>query len=284
MSRPIRIAVASGKGGTGKTTIATNLAVCLAETGICVAYVDCDVEEPNGHIFLKPAIHGPSIPRLLHLEGTSLAGGDKTILPARIDFNPGMLKVMSIGFLLRYRDDAVIWRGPMKSGVIKQFLKDVEWGDLDYLVVDSPPGTWDEPLSIAQLIENADGAIVVTMPQQVAVQDVRRCMVLCRQLDLPVNGVVENMSGFTCPKCGESVKIFGTDGGRAMAEEMDVPYLGAIPIEPEVVVSGDSGTPVVQAMPHSETARAFGRIVRTLLGTELLSPEAPASPRRAADA
>jgi len=257
-----KVMVLSGKGGVGKSTVAVNLATALAMAGKAVGLLDVD-------------IHGPSIPKLLHLEGTSLAGGDKTILPARIDFNPGMLKVMSIGFLLRHRDDAVIWRGPMKSGVIKQFLKDVEWGDLDYLVVDSPPGTGDEPLSIAQLIENADGAIVVTTPQQVAVQDVRRCIVFCRQLDLPVIGVVENMSGFTCPKCGETAKIFGTDGGRAMAEEMDVPYLGAIPIEPEVVVSGDSGTPVVQAMPHSETARAFGRIVRTLLGTELLSPEAP---------
>jgi predicted Fe-Mo cluster-binding NifX family protein/predicted RNA-binding Zn-ribbon protein involved in translation (DUF1610 family) len=153
--------------------------------------------------------------------------------------------------------------------VIKQFLTDVEWGELDYLVVDAPPGTGDEPLAVAELIENADGAVVVTTPQEVSVQDVRRCVVFCRQVSLPVLGVVENLSGFTCPKCGEVVRIFGADGGRLMAEEMGVPYLGAIPIEPAVVQSGDSGIPMVQAQPHSETAKAFGRIVRTLLEPEL---------------
>jgi len=141
---------------------------------------------------------------------------------------------MSIGFLLRDRDDAIIWRGPRKFGAIQQFLQDVEWGELDYLIVDSPPGTGDEPLAVAQLIDHPDGAIVVTTPQEVAVQDVRRCIMFCRQLELTVLGVVENMSGFTCPKCGELVRIFGADGGRAMAEEMGVPYLGAIPIEPEL--------------------------------------------------
>jgi predicted Fe-Mo cluster-binding NifX family protein len=180
---------------------------------------------------------------------------------------------MSIGFLLPHRDDAVIWRGPMKYGVIKQFLKDVEWGELDYLLIDSPPGTGDEPLAVAELVDNADGAVVVTTPQEMAVQDVRRCIVFCRQVSLPVLGVVENMSGFTCPNCGERVEIFGTDGGRTMAKEMGVPYLGSIPIEPDVVLSSDRGTPVVQAKPHSETAKAFGRIVRTLLEPELRSAE-----------
>jgi Mrp family chromosome partitioning ATPase len=161
----------------------------------------------------------------------------------------------------------------MKYGVIKQFLKDVDWGRLDYLVIDSPPGTGDEPLSVAQLIDDPDGAIVVTTPQEVAVQDVRRCIVFCRQLDLPVIGVVENMSGFTCPRCGEQVRIFGADGGRVMAEELGVPYLGAIPIEPDVVSTGDSGNPMVQAFPHSETAKAFGRIVRVLSEPELGSTE-----------
>jgi predicted Fe-Mo cluster-binding NifX family protein/predicted RNA-binding Zn-ribbon protein involved in translation (DUF1610 family) len=184
---------------------------------------------------------------------------------------------MSIGLLLRERDDAVIWRGPRQFGVIKQFLKDVEWGELDYLVVDAPPGTGDESLAVAELIEKADGAVVVTTPQEVAVQDVRRCIVFCRQVDLTVLGVVENMSGFTCPKCGELARIFGENGGRAMAEEMDVPYLGSIPIEPEIVVSGDSGTPMVQAKPHSETAKAFGRIVRTLLEPEFRAASAAAA-------
>jgi predicted Fe-Mo cluster-binding NifX family protein len=162
----------------------------------------------------------------------------------------------------------------MKYGVIKQFLTDVEWGELDYLVVDSPPGTGDEPLSVAQLIENADGAVIVTTPQQVAVQDVRKCVTFCRQLDLPVLGVVENMSGFTCPKCGGFLHIFGSDGGRDMAEEMGVPYLAAIPIETDVVASGENGKPIVQSHPHSESAKAFGRIVRRLIEPDLEAVEA----------
>lgn len=256
-----KIVVLSGKGGVGKSTVAVNLATALAMAGKRVGLLDVD-------------IHGPSVPKLLHMEGAPITAHDNALCPVKVDQGAGTLSVMSIGFLLREKDDAVIWRGPRKYGVIKQFLKDVEWGDLDYLLVDSPPGTGDEPLAVAQMIEKADGAIVVTTPQDVAVQDVRRCIVFCRQVALPVLGVVENMSGFTCPKCGELIKIFGADGGRTMAEEMGVPYLGAIPIEPEVVVSGDSGTPMVQAKPHSETAKAFGRIVRRLLEPELRAAEA----------
>jgi len=250
-----KIMVLSGKGGVGKSTVAVNLATALAQAGKRVGLLDVD-------------IHGPSVPKMLHLEGNPVSGGDNTLHPVKIGHRPGMLSVMSIGFLLRQRDDAVIWRGPRKYGVIKQFLTDVEWGELDYLVVDSPPGTGDEPLAVAELIEKADGAIVVTTPQAVSVQDVRRCITFCRQVDLPVLGVVDNMSGFTCPKCGELFPIFGANGGKTMAEEMGVPYLGAIPIDPETVISGDSGTPMVQAKPHSETAKAFGRIVRALLEPE----------------
>jgi len=256
-----KIMVLSGKGGVGKSTVAVNLAASLAMAGKQVGLLDID-------------IHGPSVPKLLHIEGTPISGGGGTMYPVKVDYPDGALKVMSIGLLLRGRDDAVIWRGPLKYNVIKQLLKDVEWGTLDYLIVDSPPGTGDEPLSIAQLVEKADGAVIVTTPQEVAVQDVRRCVVFCRQLNLPVLGVVENMSDFTCPRCGEHTRIFGSDGGRTMAQEMGLPYLGAIPIEPDVVTSGDSGKPIVQAYPHSETAKAFGRIVRKLLGPELESTEA----------
>jgi Mrp family chromosome partitioning ATPase/predicted Fe-Mo cluster-binding NifX family protein len=262
-----KIMVLSGKGGVGKSTVAVNLATGLALAGKRVGLLDVD-------------IHGPSVPKLLHLEGTPIDGSDHALYPVKIGYRTGMLSVMSIAFLLRERDDAVIWRGPMKYGVIKQFLKDVEWGELDYLIVDAPPGTGDEPLAVAQLIEKADGAIVVTTPQQVAVQDVRRSIAFCRHVELPVLGVVENMSGFTCPKCGELVRIFGADGGRAMAEEMGVPYLGAIPIEPAVVASGDDGTPIVQAQPHSEAGKAFGRIIRTLLDPELRAAAAPPAPVR----
>ncbi len=255
-----QILVLSGKGGVGKSTVATNLAVALAQAGKRVGLLDVD-------------IHGPSVPKLLGLEGSEITGTDHALLPVQVSCGAGTLSVMSIGFLLRGQDDAVIWRGPRKYGAIKQFLKDVDWGDLDYLVVDSPPGTGDEPLAVAQLLENADGAVVVTTPQQVAVQDVRRCVVFCREVRLPVLGVVENMSGFACPKCGEIVPIFGADGGRQMAEQMGVPYLGAIPLEPEVVASGDGGTPIVQARPQSAAARAFGHVVRGLL-----EPRPPAIP------
>jgi ATP-binding protein involved in chromosome partitioning len=261
-----KIMVLSGKGGVGKSTVSVNLAAALALAGKRVGILDVD-------------IHGPSVPKLLHLEGHQISVRDSAMAPVEVSCGAGSLAVMSLGFLLQKRDDAVIWRGPMKYGAIKQFLKDVDWGDLDYLVVDSPPGTGDEPLAVAQLIEKADGAVVVTTPQEVAVQDVRRSIAFCHELHLHVLGVVENMSGFTCSKCGEIHRIFGANGGRAMAEEMSVPYLGAIPIEPDVVVSGDSGTPMVQQHPHSETAKAFGRIVRTLLEPELRagSAEPPAT-------
>jgi len=247
--------VLSGKGGVGKSTVAVNLSAALAMAGKQVGLLDID-------------IHGPSVPKMLHVEGSPVSSAGDTLHPVKVQVGNGAIHVMSIGLLLSARDDAVIWRGPRKHAVIKQFLKDVEWGELDYLVVDSPPGTGDEPLAVAQLIDKADGAIIVTTPQEVSVQDVRRCVVFCRQVSLPVLGVVENMSGFACPKCGEKADIFGVGGGRAMAEEMEVSFLGAIPIEPAVVLSGDSGKPIVQSHPSSITAEAFGRIVRTLLESE----------------
>ncbi|MBN1960100.1 MAG: P-loop NTPase [Deltaproteobacteria bacterium] len=253
-----KILVLSGKGGVGKSTVAVNLAASLALAGKRVGLLDVD-------------LHGPSIPKLLHIERTPIEVCDNIILPVRIPFGDGVLNVMSIEFMLPERNDAVIWRGPRKYGVIKQFIKDVEWGELDYLVIDSPPGTGDEPLAVAQLIENPDGAVVVTTPQEISVQDVRRCIVFCKQVELPVIGVVENMSGLCCPHCHNIINIFGQGGGQTMAEEMKVNYLGAIPIEPNVVSAGDNGTPIVQAYPHSETAKAFGRIVHKLLESKLIS-------------
>jgi ATP-binding protein involved in chromosome partitioning len=250
-----KILVLSGKGGVGKSTVAVNLAAALAMAGKRVGLLDVD-------------IHGPSVPKLLHLEGAPVTGEGNTLYPIKVRFGAGVISVMSIGFLLQGRDDAIIWRGPRKYGVIKQFLTDVDWGRLDYLVVDSPPGTGDEPLAVAELIGKADGAVVVTTPQALSVQDVRRCVTFCREIFLPVVGVIENMSGFTCPKCGEVFGIFGQDGGSAMAEEMGVPFLGAIPIDPSVVATGDNGTPMVDAHPHSEAAKGFGRIVRRLLDAE----------------
>jgi Mrp family chromosome partitioning ATPase len=246
-----KVLVLSGKGGVGKSTVAVNLAVALMGRGKRVGLLDVD-------------IHGPSVPTMLALEGEQILSEGDCLLPVEL----GELKVMSIGFLLRRREEAVIWRGPLKMGVIKQFLKDVEWGDLDYLIVDAPPGTGDEPLSVCQLIEDADGAIIVTTPQEVALASVRKSITFCRQLGLRVLGVVENMSGFVCPHCGTKTEVFLAGGGERMAREMKVPFLGRIPLEAGISVSGDNGRPFVSAATVSETTTAFENIVRSILDVE----------------
>jgi Mrp family chromosome partitioning ATPase len=245
-----KIIVLSGKGGVGKSTVAVNLAAALAMKGKSVGLLDVDV-------------HGPSVPKLLRLEKARATASEGSLNPVPVFAG---LRAMSIGFLMPDSDDAVIWRGPRKYGLIKQFLRDVAWGNLDFLVVDSPPGTGDEPLAVVQLISDPDGAIVVTTPQDLAVQDVRRSIRFCRELGLPVLGVIENMSGLVCPKCGERIHVFGSGGGRAMAEDMDVDFLGAIPMNPDVVASGDDGRPFVQIHSGSETEKAFAGVVLKILG------------------
>jgi ATP-binding protein involved in chromosome partitioning len=251
-----KLLVLSGKGGVGKSTVAANLAVSLALAGQRVGLLDID-------------IHGPSIPGLLGLQGRqiSVAGGE--LVPVRMTDH---LAVMSIGFMLSSVKDAVIWRGPLKFNVIRQFLKDVAWGDLDYLVVDSPPGTGDEPLSVAQLVGSPAAAIVVTTPQDLAIADVRRCVSFCEAVSLPVAGIVENMSGLVCPKCGERIDVFKRGGGKALAEETNVPYLGAVPIDPAIVVSGDAGTPFVGTYEQSAAGQAFAEIVRMILAGQEQEP------------
>jgi ATP-binding protein involved in chromosome partitioning len=239
-----KIVILSGKGGVGKSTVAVNLALSLARAGQKVGLLDVD-------------LHGPTVPELLKLSGQTVQIAGQRLVPARYE----NLKVMSVGLMLRSREDAVIWRGPMKIGVIRQFLTDTAWGELDCLVIDCPPGTGDEPLSVVQLIEDLTGAVVVTTPQQVALADVRRSITFCRQLKLPVLGVVENMSGFVCPKCGEKTDIFRSGGGQSLAEEMGVPFLGRIPIDPYMVWAGENKEPFVIAYPDSETAEAFREIV-----------------------
>lgn len=241
----------------GKSTVAVNLASALALHGLQVGLLDVD-------------IHGPSVPTLLDMVGTTLNGDAQQLFPARKTMGTGSLFVMSVGFLLENQDQALIWRGPRKFGLIRQFLSDVQWGDLDVLVVDSPPGTGDEPMAVAQLVEKADGAVIVTTPQDVAVRDVRRCVTFCRQVNLPILGVVENMSGFVCPQCGTHYPIFGAGGGQSMAHDLDIPFLGAIPIDPQVVVSGDTGQPILQSHPRSPTAQAMQRVM-DLLGQTVLS-------------
>jgi ATP-binding protein involved in chromosome partitioning len=250
-----KIVVLSGKGGVGKSTVATNLAVALSQAGHQVGLLDVD-------------IHGPSVPKMLGLVGSPVpGGGGHSLCPIPFTEN---LRVMSIGFLLPRETDAVIWRGPRKFGVIREFLANVQWGDLDFLVVDSPPGTGDEPLAVCQLIagempgespttpENR-GAVIVTTPQDVAISDVRRCITFCQQIEIPVLGVIENMSGLTCPHCGELISLFKMGGGAEMASEMGVPFLGQIPLEPGVVESGDSGHPFMQATDDPGAAGGISR-------------------------
>jgi ATP-binding protein involved in chromosome partitioning len=244
-----QILVLSGKGGVGKSTVAANIAVSLALAGKRVGLLDID-------------IHGPSIPKILNLERKTVQAVGDTILPIEMFEN---LKIMSIGFLLRGTSDAVIWRGPLKYQMIKQFLKDVDWGSLDFLVVDSPPGTGDEPLSIVQLLENPDGAIIVTTPQEVALSDVRKCITFCGQLNLPVLGVLENMSGFVCPNCGQRTDVFKSGGGELMAGQMHVPFLGRIPIEPQIAQSCDSGRPFVYHYKQTQAAKEFEKILNPIL-------------------
>ncbi len=242
-----RIVVLSGKGGVGKSTVAVNLAAGLLQEGHTVGLLDVD-------------LHGPSIPTMLGLERQRLGGNDREIHPADV----GGLKVVSIGFFLSSPDDAVIWRGPLKMGAIKQFLKDVAWGDLDFLVIDSPPGTGDEPLSVCQLIGRLDGAVIVTTPQRVAAVDVRKSITFCRHLQVPVLGVVENMSGFACPKCGEVTQIFRTGGGRRIAEDMGIAFLGSIPLDPALADSGDGGEPFLRRHADSPTAERLRRLIRPI--------------------
>ncbi|MCF7958986.1 MAG: Mrp/NBP35 family ATP-binding protein [Phycisphaerae bacterium] len=244
-----QILVLSGKGGVGKSSIAVNLAVWLSLQGKKVGLLDVD-------------IHGPSVPKLLHLEGRRLQGSQDKIEPVAYSET---LKVMSVGFLIQDENSALIWRGPMKHNVIKQFVSEVAWGELDYLVVDCPPGTGDEPLSIVQLLGPVDGAVVVTTPQQLAITDVKKCITFCKQLSLPILGVIENMSSFVCPHCKQRTDIFGDDGGRQMAQDHDVPFLGSIPIDPAMAPAADAGQPFIGIHNDSPTSQAFSEAFGPLL-------------------
>lgn len=222
-----KLLVMSGKGGVGKSTVAANTAIALSKQGYKVGLLDVD-------------FHGPSIAQILGTTGLPLNAMGKFIQPYIINQN---LKVMTIQGMLQNPDEAIVWRGPMKIGVIKQFLVEVEWGQLDYLIIDSPPGTGDEPLTVAQTIPDCK-AIVVTTPQDVALADVRKSLTFCKELNMEVIGIVENMSGFKCPDCGKIHDIFKSGGGRLLAEKNNIPFLGKLPIEPAVVEAGDSGAAV----------------------------------------
>jgi Mrp family chromosome partitioning ATPase len=238
--------VLSGKGGVGKSTVATNIAITLATQGFGVGLMDAD-------------IHGPNIPKMLGIENKRFQTYGEGLLPVCALQN---LKVMSIAFLLKSKDDAVIWRGPLKHQIIGQFLGDVSWGVLDYLIVDLPPGTGDEALSVAHLIKDVDGAIIVTTPQDVALLDSRKAITFARELKIPLIGIVENMSGLTCPYCHKSIDLFKKGGGEKAAREMQVPFLGRIPIEPEIVNRGDNGIPLTASTEYPEITQAFEGICK----------------------
>jgi len=238
--------VMSGKGGVGKSSVATNLAVALSQDGLNVGILDAD-------------IHGPNIPKMLGIEFSHVEGSSQGMVPVEVF---PKLKVISMAFFIGDRDNPVVWRGPMKHNAISQFLGEVEWGPLDFLVVDLPPGTGDEPLSVAHLIKNVDGSIIVTTPQDVALLDSRKSVNFSKMLSIPVIGIVENMSGLICPHCHKEISLFKRGGGEKAAGDMKVPFLGRIPIDPEMVTDCDRGMPFVMAHPDSESTNALKEIAR----------------------
>ena len=236
--------VMSGKGGVGKTSVSVNLSLALASKGFKVGIMDVD-------------IHGPDVPRMLGIEGMLSVNSNRKLEPKRYSEN---LSAVSIESLTHNRDDAIIWRGPMKYSAIKQFIGDVEWGNLDYLIIDSPPGTGDEPLTIAQTIPDAK-AIIVTTPQEVALADVRKSINFCKTVKIEIFGLIENMSGYTCPHCSEMVELFGSGGGEKTAYAAGIKFLGRIPFDSKMVACGDSGTSFQAQYQDSPVTKVFADIV-----------------------
>jgi ATP-binding protein involved in chromosome partitioning len=244
-----KILVMSGKGGVGKSTVSVNLALGLAQKGYQVGLMDVD-------------LHGPDVVRMLNLKGTMQPPDTPDGLMPPLKYNDN-LKVVSLEYMMRDRDEAIIWRGPLKIQAIRQFISDMDWGDLDYLIIDAPPGTGDEPLSVAQTIPHVK-AIVVTTPQKVALADVRKSINFCKTVKVEIAGVIENMSGFVCPHCQETVDIFRAGGGEALARELDLPFLGKIPMDPKVVMAGDEGAPYLTSEVDSPAGRAFAKVIDSI--------------------
>ena len=240
-----KIVVMSGKGGVGKSTVAVNIARGLAAKGFKVGIMDTD-------------IHGPNVAKMLGLDGEMLYQNDEGIEAPVVDEN---LKVVSLAMAGSDSDAPIVWRGPLKMGFIKQLLADVNWGALDFLIVDSPPGTGDEPLSVCQLIPELDGSVIVTTPQEVAILDSRKSVNFSKQVNVPVIGVIENMSGFVCPDCGKTHNLFGSGGGEAAAKELEVPFLGRVPLDPRIMEAQDKGKNAFLTAPESEAVKMLSSII-----------------------
>lgn len=239
--------VMSGKGGVGKTSTSVHLSIALANKGFKVGIMDVD-------------LHGPDVPRMLGLKGTLDVGPNRKLSPASFSDN---LKAVSVESLMASKDEAVIWRGPIKYSAIQQFIGDVDWGELDFLIIDAPPGTGDEPLTIAQIVKDAK-AIIVTTPQEVALADVRKSISFCKRVNMEVFGLIENMSGLTCPHCNTLIELFGSGGGEKTAQQFNLNFLGRIPIDPNVVLCGDSGTCFREAYADSGVTHAFDAIAEKM--------------------
>jgi Mrp family chromosome partitioning ATPase len=235
-----KLIVMSGKGGVGKTSVSVNLGIALADKGYKVGIMDVD-------------LHGPDVPRMLGLEGMLTLNQNQKLTPMSYSEN---LQAVSVESLTQNKDDAIIWRGPIKHSAIRQFISDVAWGELDFLIIDSPPGTGDEPLSVAQTIPDSK-AIIVTTPQEVALADIRKSINFCKTVKMEIFGLIENMSGFTCPNCGEKIDLFGSGGGKRTAEAMGVTFLGKIPFDLNVVSCGDTGVSFQEKYKDSTVTKAF---------------------------
>ncbi|MCD6185247.1 MAG: Mrp/NBP35 family ATP-binding protein [Deltaproteobacteria bacterium] len=242
-----KLIVMSGKGGVGKTSVSVNTAIALSKKGYKVGLMDVD-------------LHGPDVPRMLGLTGTPDVSKNQKLNPLKYSDN---LSVISVESLTPNKDDAIIWRGPIKHSAIQQFIGDIEWGELDFLIIDSPPGTGDEPLTVAQTISDAK-AIIVTTPQEVSLADVRKSISFCKTVKMDIFGLIENMSGYTCPHCGESLELFGTGGGEKTASDAGLNFLGKIPFERNVVLCGDSGSSFQDNFKDSEVTKVFEKIANNL--------------------
>ncbi len=253
-----KILVMSGKGGVGKSTVAVNIAVGLSLQDFMVGLLDVD-------------LHGPNVPKMLGARDLKLSRKPDGRMGA-IKYSPN-LKFLSIEPLLPSEDTAIIWRGPIKHSAIRQFIGDIDWGELDYLIIDAPPGTGDEPLTVAKTIPDAY-ALIVTTPQEVSLIDVKKAIRFCQKIKLRILGIVENMSGFICPHCGKPVDIFKKGGGQKLADELGIRFLGRIPIDPRIVDTGDLGKPLIAAYPESVTAKAFEELVRNIIvATEIMKKD-----------